>query len=156
MKTILTLLGCAALLAPLPAAAQSHHHDSGHWSGNHWQGGHWTGDHFHGHWERRAWGHYPYAYDGFGLGFGLGAALAYPWRYDYPADYYSYYNYYGAYDEADPPPYYGYDDNMTDERDWDDKPLPQTQAPSPRRSAQVCGSWSWDADAQRYNWIPCS
>ncbi len=164
MKSISILRGGAALLimalAATPVAAQSHH-DSGHFrGGGRFEGSHLHGDRFHGrYWERHVWGGYPYAYDGFGLGIGLGAALAYPWPHDYGGDYYSYYNDYGAYDEANPPPYYGYEDEFAQDGEEDGDYTPpaaaQAQAPDQRRYPQVCGSWSWDAYAHRYDWIPC-
>ncbi len=149
MKSIVSTLACAALLAaplaagPSLASAQTHQGGShaaagagprGGFAGAGSRGGFsgrgFGGGHFHG-------GFYgaPFFFGGAFLGF----ALADSWYYDYPA----YYGYYAPYGVA-PPPYAGYD--------YDEGPPPPSQAEPPR----ACGQWSWDAAHSKYNWIPCA
>jgi hypothetical protein len=95
-----------------------------------------VGDH---HFHRHFVG-FPVFLGGFGLGFGLGLAAYDPWFYGAP-----YYGYYGYYDYPPPPAYYG-------------PPPPSSQAAPPPAAAEppaACGSWSWDAAKQVYNWVPC-
>lgn len=124
-KPIVAALAGASLLA-LPLAATAQQHHSG--------GGFHGGAAFHGGGFRAGGFHGGYGgWRGGGYpfvgGLGLGLALgAYPWYYDYgPA-----YGYYPDYAYDAPPP---------------------AAAVQPAPSA--CGSWSWDAGANRYNWVPC-
>ncbi|MGZ3377216.1 MAG: hypothetical protein ACXU8S_11515, partial [Phenylobacterium sp.] len=57
----------------------------------------------------------------------------------------AYYGYYPDYYDYPPPYAYAPADSYA--------PPPPAQAAPP---TQACGNWSWDAQAQRYNWIPCS
>jgi len=99
----------------------------------------------HGYYPRHYYRGYPYAFAGFGLGLAFGLA-ADPWYYGgpyYGGPYYggSYYSYDGP-----PPPAY-----------YEDIPPPAVGAPPPEAAQPpaACGSWSWDAANQKYDWIPC-
>jgi hypothetical protein len=163
LKSIIAALAGASLLAiAMPAAAQ-HAGGGGHggssgggmhsggfshggvagrpgFEGGHFHGGFshegfagrpgFDGDRFHRGFHR-GFGGDPFAFAGLGLGFALGLNAYDPWYYDGP--------YYGYYPDYPPPPAYSY------------APPPANAAPPPA----ACGSWSWDAARQAYNWVPC-
>ena len=172
MKTFVAALAGASLLGlAVPAAAQHHgggggsrggpssgaahsgwSHGGAGWSrgSGGWSrgsaarpgwGGRFAGG--HGYYPHHYYRGYPYAFAGFGLGLAFGLA-ADPWYYGGP-----YYGggYYSYYDAGPPPP--AYDD--------DDAPPPAVAAPPPEgaQPPAACGSWSWDAAHQKYDWIPC-
>ncbi|RAK59827.1 hypothetical protein DJ021_08420 [Phenylobacterium hankyongense] len=181
MKTILAALaGAAILAAPLPVLAQSHGGGSGSHGGGggfhgggfhggpgpaaiggyhpggvrpaygsgphygdgegHYAGG-YRGDHGYSHYR----GGYPYYAGGLGLGFALGLNAGYgPWSYGSP-----WYDYYDA-------PFYGYSRTVTVENNTPPPPVYDAAPPAPAaQAAPACGSWSWDAARQAYNWVPC-
>lgn len=174
MKPLIAALAGASLAAaPMAAIAQHHGGSHGSWSGGgsrgswsgggsprgamsgaggwqgHWSGGAsgaWAGHHMDGfhHFHHD---HFPVFFGGFGLGLALGAAWD-PWWWDGP--YYGYgWGPYPPYEVIGPP--YGYG-----------PPPPASAAPpvaappaTATPPAAACGSWSWNAPAQRYDWIPC-
>jgi hypothetical protein len=170
LKTIVAALGCASLLATaLPAAAQSSHH-SGGWghssagspsgvgvgsSHSGFPGGSFggrsgfAGGFHHGFGPRHVHFGYPFYAADFGLGFALGLSVIDPWYWDSPY-------YYGGYYAPYPPPggYYPPPPGA-----YPPPPPGQAAPPPPGAAAPpaaACGSWSWDAAKQAYNWVPCA
>jgi hypothetical protein len=180
LKTILAALaGASILAAPLPVLAQTHDggggfHGGGGVGGFHGGGfhggpgpasiggyhpgggvrpGYGSGTHYgygagryaggyHGYSHYRGYGGYrgyPYFAGGLGLGIALGLSASYdPWYYDY-------------YDA----PFYGYSETVTVENDAPPPPVYDAAPPAAQAAPAACGSWSWDAARQVYNWIPC-
>jgi hypothetical protein len=102
--------------------------------------GGFDGRHFDGGRGFRHFHDRSFAFAGLGLGFALGLSAYDPWYYDWP-----YYGYYAPY--PPPPAYYA-----------DYPPPAAVAAPPPvdeARPPAACGSWSWDAARQAYNWVPC-
>ena len=87
----------------------------------------------------------------YGAAFGFGLASFYdPWFYGFYDGPYPYYGYYAPYP---PPAGYYYPPGAA---------APPPGAPpiaAPPSASQpppaACGSWSWDAAKQIYNWVPC-
>jgi hypothetical protein len=154
--TIAALAGASLLTLAMPAAAQ--HHGGDGWSHGGVSGtggrsasgggsprggvphGGYAGGHFYGGPGFRNFHDRSFGYAGLGLGFALGLSFYDPWYYDEP--------YYGYYAPYPPPPNY-----------YDGYPPPGAGAAPPPVAAApppaACGSWSWDAAKQAYNWVPC-
>jgi hypothetical protein len=181
LKTIVVALASASLLAmAAPAMADSSHHGGGGGRGGSWGGGGggWShgssaaapssgggfrggfqghsfpgprgfgASHFHG---RPGFHHFggfaPYYFADFGLGLAFGMSAIDPWFYD---------GFYGPYYDAPyaygpPPGGYYYPPQQA---------APQGAPPTAGATTQsqqpaACGSWSWDAAKQAYDWVPC-
>jgi hypothetical protein len=153
--TIAALAGASLLTLAMPAVAQHGGEGWGHGGGSGMHGHGLGGGSPHGGFGRggfaghrfdggRGFRHFhdrSFAFAGLGLGFALGLSFYDPWYYDWP--------YYGYYAPYPPPPGYYYDDYP---------PAAAVAARPPVAAAPppaACGSWSWDAARQTYNWVPC-
>lgn len=163
MKTIVAALAGASLLATaLPAAAESAHHGGF---------GRSSAAGAPGFGGRTGFGSGRFGFRGggrfccfggpfFGLGLAVGLAAYDPWWFDSP--YYGYYGYgyygpyppYGAYPPPPPGGYYPPPNGAGPPPGAPPMAGPQN---APGASAPAaCGSWSWDAGKQAYNWVPCN
>jgi hypothetical protein len=98
----------------------------------------------------------PFYFADFGLGFALGMSAIDPWFYD--GFYGPYYDAPYAYSYGPPPGGYYYPPPGAPYPPQQAAPQgapPTAGATTQSQQPAACGSWSWDAAKQAYNWVPC-